>query len=444
MKRVIYMTLFFITISCSNDDNGGNTPMNNQSPGAFNLISIADQAVNVGLLPEFSWETAVDPDGDTVTYDFILTAGENTKTIADITTTSYVLPIEDKLALDTSYSWKVIAKDEQGASTESAAFIFTTTIINTAKEIPEELGSRFKNYSGFATVVYDGKIWTVGGYDNISLQYKNTVFSSTDGMNWAARQTSPNPDEVLPPRSGHELVVFKDKMYVIGGRNDSGYLNDVWSSTDGQIWTEEKTDLTGFTRFSGRSRHKVVVFNEDILVLIGGAQGTTGLSDMWSSSDGKNWIKGDPSGDVALPTIYGHQAIAFNGKIWIFGGSIGLFTNVQNIWTLGTGGVLEKITPPETFFSIRSGHQVVVYDNKIWLIGGTGLDLDSNFGERLNDIWYSSNGTDWTLVREQATFLPRTGHQTEVFQDAMWILGGSIEEEEKVVHTNEIWVMDTN
>jgi hypothetical protein len=43
-------------------------------------------------------------------------------------------------------------------------------------------------------------------------------------------------------------------------------------------------------------------------------------------------------------------------------------------------------------WSGRYGHTSVVFDNKIWVIGGY------NGNNLLNDIWYSSDGINWTLA----------------------------------------------
>ena len=55
-------------------------------------------------------------------------------------------------------------------------------------------------------------------------------------------------------RGGHQVVVFNNKMFLIGGLG----RNDVWSSTDGIHWIEETANNAAF---SAREDHQVVVFN---------------------------------------------------------------------------------------------------------------------------------------------------------------------------------------
>ena len=79
------------------------------------------------------------------------------------------------------------------------------------------------------------------------------------------------PDESIEPRSGHASVVFKDAIWVFGGYNPnargdrSSYLSDVWFTKDGHSWHNVTQDAP----WKGRRGHQVVVF-DDALYLIGG------------------------------------------------------------------------------------------------------------------------------------------------------------------------------
>lgn len=76
---------------------------------------------------------------------------------------------------------------------------------------------------GFESIVYDEKVWIIGGIrpdGNVS----NEIWYSSDGVNW----------EQAPPffgRVGHAVTVFKDKIWGVGGGSaDSDYsdVNDSW------------------------------------------------------------------------------------------------------------------------------------------------------------------------------------------------------------------------
>lgn len=63
-----------------------------------------------------------------------------------------------------------------------------------------------------STVVYDNKMWAMGGY-NTADGYKNDVWWSTDGITWTQATASAN----WPVRAGFGLLVYDNKMWVIGG-----------------------------------------------------------------------------------------------------------------------------------------------------------------------------------------------------------------------------------
>ncbi|TYB79779.1 lipocalin-like domain-containing protein [Bizionia myxarmorum] len=113
----------FALNSCSSGDD---SPAINQEPGALTLIKVADNDTNVALQPIFSWNIAPDTNGDSVSHDFYLDTNNppTTKLAANLSETSFML--QDSLDYDTTYFWKVIAKDNNGGITESSTYSFTT------------------------------------------------------------------------------------------------------------------------------------------------------------------------------------------------------------------------------------------------------------------------------------------------------------------------------
>lgn len=100
------------------------------------------------------------------------------------------------------------------------------------------------NWSGrseHATCVFDGKLWVIGGINTTG--YLNDVWSSTDGVNWICKNYSAG----FLPRGQHAVVAMGSYMYLIGGTNNSATListqlkqismSDVWKSSDGIAWT---------------------------------------------------------------------------------------------------------------------------------------------------------------------------------------------------------------
>ena len=60
----------------------------------------------------------------------------------------------------------------------------------------------------------------------------------------------------------------------------------------------------------------------------------------------------------------------------------------------------------------------VVLNSQMWVLGGgTG---SSNF----NDVWSSSDGTNWTEVTPAAPWSARDDYRAVVFNNQLWVLGG--------------------
>jgi len=70
-------------------------------------------------------------------------------------------------------------------------------------------------------------------------------------------------------------------------------------------------------------------------------------------------------------------------------------------------------------FYYRYGHASVVHEERMWLIGGVGRR-----GELQNDVWYSTDGSNWTSATLNAKWPPRQNHSAVVHDGKMWVLGG--------------------
>ena len=92
-------------------------------------------------------------------------------------------------------------------------------------------------------VAWANKMWIVGGYQFNSSDGKwynsNAVYSSGDGVNWDAVMVSSS--EMLIERTYHQLLVYDEKIWVIGGLSanlGNASLDDYWYSSDGSNWYE--------------------------------------------------------------------------------------------------------------------------------------------------------------------------------------------------------------
>jgi leucine-zipper-like transcriptional regulator 1 len=78
----------------------------------------------------------------------------------------------------------------------------------------------------------------------------------------------------------------------------------------------------------------------------------------------------------------------------------------------------------------REGHAAVVFDDKMWILGGSYQIDDTNYFN-FNDVWSSEDGVNWTEVRANDTnsdnwgvtiWNPGEGHSALAFNDKLWVI----------------------
>ena len=140
-----------------------------------------------------------------------------------------------------------------------------------------------------SSLVFNSKMWVMGGFTDEWSEPVNDVWCSEDGKAWV--EVTPNAP--WSPRAGHASVVFDEKIWVLGGATDQGALNDVWRSTDGVLWTQ----FTEHAPWAPRSHHSCTVYQDKLWLAGGGGDG--GFLDVWMyepDTDGEGSAEGDGEG----------------------------------------------------------------------------------------------------------------------------------------------------
>jgi hypothetical protein len=68
----------------------------------------------------------------------------------------------------------------------------------------------------------------------------------------------------------------------------------------------------------------------------------------------------------------------------------------------------------------------------MWVIGGYGTTQPYP----RNDVWYSTNGATWTQATAAAAFTARFKHDSAVFNNKIWVIGGT---DNSSNNLNDVW-----
>lgn len=228
------------------------------------------------------------------------------------------------------------------------------------------------------------------------------------------------------PRDSHTVVVYKDKLWLMGGLNGNGFVeksglvrygetphfSDIWLSEDGINWNL----VTDKAPWGKRRSIQTVVFQDKIWLIPGWGPWAGTKNDVWNSEDGIHWNLVNSNPD--FPAREGHQLVVFRDKLWLIGGvNYNKQKTKNDVWYSDDGLNWFEATSTAPW-SPRWDHEVVVFKDKLWLIGG--MDLKNKvFG----DVWVLDNSADWSLVTDDPPWQARQGHELVVFQDRIWIIG---------------------
>lgn len=278
------------------------------------------------------------------------------------------------------------------------------SLIFTVQSTEDQMGPFAKN----AMVEFNGKVWSVGGINAYSTpNLTSDVWSSENGKNWISVTS-----DQFSEREGHTLTVYDNKMWLIGGADDTGaFIGEISFSTDGMTWTAATTLSP---TLQSPAFHSTVVFNNKLYVIRDGFEENV---IVLSSSDGINW---NLETDEAFPNREDFDAVVFEDAIYIIGGR-NSDSSFNEIWKSTDGIEWNLVAPTSEIFSPRYAHTAKVHNGKVWVVGG----VNGTYSETHIDFWYSENMEDWT---EYDGPLPSTEalthHAALSYNEELWLFGG--------------------
>ena len=165
-------------------------------------------------------------------------------------------------------------------------------------------------------------------------QERTTAFQPTSSRTASHyKWVNVTPNAAYAPRDGAGALVFKGKMWLLGGWNpgDKAHFpricnNEVWSSTDGSTWSLVKPNTFLDKNFDptsdweGRHTAGYVVYKDKMWIVGGDANQGHIHNDVWNSADGKRWDYVNKNHDVPWGPRVLHYTLVFNDRIWVIGG----------------------------------------------------------------------------------------------------------------------------
>lgn len=165
--------------------------------------------------------------------------------------------------------------------------------------------------------VFRDRMWVMAGtenfYEDNDDTLKNDVWSSVDGRDWRLETAHAEWSK----RTHAQAVVFDGKIWIMGGgawKPETIPTNDVWCSDDGVHWEQ----VTAAAPWAPRMWFSCVVYRDHLWVLGGWSRTEGNFGDVWYSKDGAHWT--ELSSEVIWTRRHEHSAWAFKDRIWLAGG----------------------------------------------------------------------------------------------------------------------------
>lgn len=262
----------------------------------------------------------------------------------------------------------------------------------------------------FITGGLDANAETKNGYTNYEkAKYYNDIWWTEDGVNWKLGKEHAE----FPLIRSSSIFELNGKLFLLAGWSpEVGYNIGIWTSTDGLNWTKEKPRQD----WGDREGQRIVLFMNKIW-MIGGTNyfAHKTYNDVWVSENGLDWTQATE--DAGWHSRWDHDVAEYKGKLWLAGGMNFGGIGYGDIWSSddAINWVQVSDNPP---FGARQGQCMLQYRGLLWLIGG----LDANTNAGVGDSWYTSDGKNWRKVAREGDWPGKEDHVVNTFRGRM-ILG---------------------
>lgn len=215
----------------------------------------------------------------------------------------------------------------------------------------------------------------------------------------------------------------------------------VWTpAAHGQRVAPDWVQVTPQAPWQARDSQGEVVFKDQLWILGGWFDSFAAPPrDVWSSPDGRSWKL------VAREAPWKHSdlpmSLAFADRMWLMGGwyngRLPGHEATSAVWSSTDGAKWTQATPAAAW-SPRIAAAAVVFQDRMWILGGTENYYFGDAASLKNDVWSSADGKTWTRATAAAGWSPRAYHQAVVLNDKIYVLGGGNYVPDYAAHS-DVW-----
>ena len=268
--------------------------------------------------------------------------------------------------------------------------------------------------SGHSAVVHGNAMYIFGGLG----EYRSNDLFKFDFESGTWTEIKPNDEGKVPSkRCKHSACIYQNTMYVFGGWDSSGKLNDMYRyHFDRNEWEV----VTCTNPPSARSAHSVVV-HENHMYLFGGI-GANKFNDLYRFGFRNNqWTMVQQRSPPPRRSSYG-GAHVYNGRLYVVCGlGCGKFNDCHAFDFRTSEWTELKYSDDSCVIPAKRGrHTCILAGENLYMFGGyVGI-------QRSNELFILNLRTNqWKQVKSSsATPTAREGHSAVLYQDSMWLFGG--------------------
>jgi len=226
--------------------------------------------------------------------------------------------------------------------------------------------------SNFQVILTSTRAYLLGGYDGTN--WLNSVYESVINIDGTLGPWTLTSLTLPTPLSHSQVIVIKDRVYLLGGHNGTSWTNSVSSAlinTDGTLsnWVIE-------TSIPSNLAYSQVVLTSNKVYLIGGFNGTSWISSVYTAPITVNNTIGTWSSSLSsLPSGVGQgQVIVTKSNVYLLGGYNGTsFLNTAYRAPINPDGTLGSWVSITNLPIALSSFQAVVTEGNLYILGGKDL-----------------------------------------------------------------------